>query len=95
MSTENQKSENILAALESKKGSLAAIVKGSWEGTKREGMGPAAHFCAFQLSLMMVIQKDTAMAFNITLGMLAAHLLPLLTEEEKAALRNERTNLEK
>jgi hypothetical protein len=35
------------------------------------------------------------MTFNITLGMLADHLLPLLTEEEKEALRNESTNLEK
>lgn len=89
MANENLKPKNILEALESKKGSLAAIVKGSWEGTKRQGMTPAGHFCAFQLNLMMVIQTDRAMAFNITLGMLADHLLPLLTDEEKEALRNE------
>lgn len=89
MANENLKPKNILEALESKKGSLAAIVKGSWEVTKRQGMTPAGHFCAFQLNLMMVIQTDRAMAFNITLGMLADHLLPLLTDEEKEALRNE------
>ena len=89
MANENLKPKNILEALESKKGSLAAIVKGSWEGIKRQGMTPAGHFCAFQLNLMMVIQTDRAMAFNITLGMLADHLLPLLTDEEKEALRNE------
>ena len=95
MSTENQKPENILAALESKKGSLAAIVKGSWEWTKRDDMDPVGHFCAFQLNLMRLIRFDTALAFNITLGMLADYLLPLLTEEEKEALRNESTNREK
>ena len=95
MSTENQKPENLLAALESKKGSLAAIVKTTWELTKHEGVDPAGHFCAFQLNLMSLIRFDKAVAFNITLGMLADHLLPLLTEEEKEALRNESTNLEK
>lgn len=95
MSTKNQKPENILAALEMKKGSLAAIVKGSWEGTKRYGMGPVGHFCAFQLNLMRLLRFDEAMGFNITLGILADHLLPLLTEEEKEALRNESTNVRK
>jgi hypothetical protein len=95
MSTENQKPESILAALEMKKGSIAHIVKTTWEQTKRDGMTPAGHFCAFQLNQMRLIQFDTAMTFNITLGMLADHLLPLLTEEEKEALRNESTNLEK
>lgn len=92
MSTENKKPENILAALELQKGSLANIVKGSWEGTKRDGVSVAGHFTKFHLNLMMLIQTDTSFAFNITLGMLADHLLPLLTDEEKEALRKESTN---
>lgn len=95
MSTEKQLPVNILAALESKKGSLAAIVKGSWEGTKRNDMNPVAHFCAFQFNLMRLLQMDASMVFNVTLGLLADYLLPLLTEEEKEALRNESTNLGK
>jgi hypothetical protein len=95
MSTENQKPENILAALESKKGSIAHIVKTTWEQTKREGMAPVGRFSKFHLNLIMLLHSDVSLAFNITLGMLADHLLPLLTEEEKEALRNESTNLEK
>ncbi len=95
MSTENQKPENILADLESKKGSIANIVKTTWEQIKRDGMGPVEHFSKFHLNLMTLLRFDTSLAFNITLGMLADHLLPLLTEEEKEALRNESTNLEK
>jgi len=95
MSTENQKPENILAALESKKGSIAHIVKTTWEQTKRYGIDPAVHFSKFHLDLMMLLRFDESLAFNITFGMLADHLLPLLTEEEKEALRNESTNLEK
>jgi hypothetical protein len=95
MSTENQKPENILAALEAKKGSIAHTMKTTWEDTKRDGMGPVGHFSEFHLNLMMLLRFDQSLAFNITLGMLADHLLPLLTEEEKEALRNESTNLEK
>lgn len=95
MSTENKIPENILAALESKKGSLAHIVKTTWAETKREGMTHCKHFTAFHLNLMMLLRVDEALAFNITLGILADHLLPLLTEEEKEALRNESTNVRK
>lgn len=93
MSTENQKPENMLAALEMKKGSVEHIVRTTWEITKRHGMTPVGHFSAFHLNLMMLLKGDKVMAFNITLGILADHLLPLLTEEEKEALRNESTNL--
>lgn len=92
MSTENKIPENILAALESKKGSLAHIVKTTWAETKRDGMGAVGHFTKFHLNLMMLLQKDTSLSFNITLGMLADHLLPLLTDEEKEALRDESIN---
>ena len=93
MSIENQKPENILAALEAKKGSIAHIVKTTWEQTKCKGMGPVGHFSEFHLTLMMLLRFDKPLAFNLTLGMLADHLLPLLTEEEKEALHNESTNL--
>lgn len=95
MSTENQKPENILAALEAKKGSIAHIVKTTWEQTKQDGMGTFRHFSKFHLNLMMLLRFDQSLAFNLTLGMLADHLLPLLTEEEKEALCNESTNLRK
>ena len=96
MSTENKIPENILAALEAKKGSIAHIVKTAWEQTKQlDNMGPVGHFTNFHMNLMMTIQTDRAVAFNLTLGMLADHLLPLLTEEEKEALCNESTNLGK
>jgi len=91
MSTENKKPENILAALESKKGSLASIVEASWRQTKRPDRSHPAHFCAFQINLMMLLKRDESFAFNITLGLLADYLLPLLTEEEKESLRNEST----
>lgn len=95
MATENKMPENILAALEAKKGSIAHIVKTTWEQTKHEGMGPVGHFSKFHLNLMMLLRFDQSLAFNLTLGMLADHLLPLLTEEEREALRNESTNLRK
>jgi hypothetical protein len=95
MSTEKKIPENILAALEAKKGSIANIVKTTWEHTKHDGIGPVAHFSMFHLNLMRLLRFDEPMAFNFTLGMLADHLLPLLTEEEKEAFRNESTNLEK
>lgn len=96
MSTENQKPQNILEALELKKGSVAYILKKSWEQTKQhDNVGPTVHFTKFHLKLMMAIQTDKSTAFNLTLGMLADHLLPLLTEEEKEALRNLSINLEK
>lgn len=89
MATENQKPENVLAALEMKKGSIAHIVKTTWEHTKQDGVGPVGHFAKFHMNLMMLLRFDEGLAFNITLGMLADHLLPLLTDEEKEALRNE------
>lgn len=96
MSTENQKPQNVLEALELKKGSIAYILKKSWEQTKQhDNVDPTVHFAKFHLNLMMTIQTDRSTAFNITLGLLADHLLPLLTEEEKEALRNMSTNLEK
>ena len=95
MSTENQKPKNILAALEMKKGSIAHIVNTTWEHTKQDGVGPVGHFAKFHTNLMMLLRSDKSFAFNITLGILADHLLPILTEEEKEALRNESTNLEK
>ena len=95
MATENKIPENILAALEAKKGSIAHIVKTTWEQTKQDGMGPVGQFSKFHLNLMMLLRFDQSLAFNLTLGMLADHLLPLLTEEEKEALRNESTNLRK
>lgn len=95
MSTENKIPENILAALESKKGSLVHIVKTTWAETKRDDMSAVGHFTKFHLNLMMLLRFDQSLAFNITLGILADHLLPLLTEEEKEALRNESTNVRK
>lgn len=95
MSTENKIPENVLAALESKKGSLAHIVKTTWAETNRDDMSVGGHFAKFHLNLMMLLRFDQSLAFNITLGILADHLLPLLTEEEKEALRNESTNLRK
>lgn len=95
MSTESQKPENVLAALELKKGSVAHIVKTSWEQSKREGIGPVKHFADFHLNLMGLLRFNDPLAFVITFGILADHVLPLLTDEEKEALRNESTNLEK
>lgn len=95
MAAENKIPENILAALEAKKGSIAHIVKTTWEHTKQDGMGTVGHFSKFHLNLMMLLSFDQSLAFNLTLGMLADHLLPLLTEEEKEALRNVSTNLRK
>lgn len=96
MSTENQKPQNVLEALELKKDSVAYILKKSWEQTKRhDNVGPTEHFTKFHLNLMMTIQTDKSTAFNITLGLLADHVLPLFTEEEKEALRNMSINLEK
>lgn len=89
MSTENKIPENILAALEAKKGSVANIIKKAWGDTKQDGVSPVGHFSKFHINLMMLLQMDRGLAFNITLGILADHLLPLLTEEEKEALRNE------
>ena len=96
MSTENQKPENVLEALELKKGSVAYILKKSWEQTKQhDNVDPTVHFTKFHLNLMMTIQAYKSMAFDITLGLLADHVLPLLTEEEKEALHNMSINLEK
>lgn len=93
MSTENKIPENVLAALESKKGSIAHIVKTCWEQTKRDATDPVGHFSKFHLNLIMLMRFDKSLAFNLTLCMLADNLLPLLTEEEKEALRNESTDL--
>ena len=96
MSTENQKPQNVLEALEQKKDSVAYILKNSWEHTKQhDSVSPTVHFTKFHLNLMMTIQTDNTTAFNITLGLLADHVFPLLTEEEKEALRNMSINQEK
>jgi hypothetical protein len=96
MSTENKKPENILAALEQNKDSLTVLVKECWGRSKMCNTTIAEHFAAFHLSMMGLIRMSEAMAFNFSLSILAEHLLPLLTDEEKEALRNESIiNLEK
>ena len=93
MTTENKKPKNILAAIESEKGNLANTVKQVWEDTKQTGSSTAVHFCKLQLALTCILKEDPKACFILTLGMLADHLLPILTEEEKEALRNESTML--
>ena len=93
MSDENKKPENIFASLEAKKGSVAVIIKEAWEQTKRPDVTPAKHFCALHLNLMQLMRIDKALNFNLVLGMLADSLLPILTDEEKEALRNTSTEL--
>lgn len=92
MSTENKKPESVLAALEQNKDSLAIFVRESWERSKMRDITIAEHFAVFQFSMMTLIRRSETMLFNFALSILAEHLLPLLTDEEKEALRNQNIN---
>ena len=86
MADENKKPETILDLLEQRKGSFARIIEAAWEATKSHALPPELHFIIFHQSLMRILAKDFATLKDMSMDILADHLVPLLTDEEKEAL---------